>query len=134
MAVNEVTHLCRTIGLDFYQQTGSSQDGWKSIDGELQPPVDLVLAADMICQPSDAVYAANTICDALASNGKAFVVCADGQHRFGVDCFVSECRRVGLLVQDEHLTDTEYVQGLDLEKTSGFVSGMNLILFSIQKR
>jgi hypothetical protein len=133
IALNEVTGICRRIGLDFYQQSGTSRNGWKSMDDELQAPVDIILAADMICQPSDAVFAANTISDALASNGKAYVVCADAAHRFGVDHFVAECQRVGLHITAEQLVGTEYFQGPDLEKTSGYVSGMSLTLFRVEK-
>lgn len=136
IALNGVADSCQTVGLDFYQQSGVSCDGWLDMDGRTQSPVDVVLAADMICQPSDAVYAANTIHDTLRCGGQAYVVCADAAHRFGVDQFARECKRVGLLVTTENVAnmyDGQLVQGSDMEKTAGFVGGMSLTLFLIEK-
>ena len=132
--LNEVDSVCQTVGLDFYQQSGTSHHGWKSIDGQRHAPVDIILAADMICQPADAVCAANTIHDALVSNGKAFVVCADAAHRFGVDHFAKECQRVGLrILTQEVIQTTPVATDTDLEKTSGFVPGMSLTMYSLEK-
>lgn len=115
--------------LDFYQQTGHV-DYWVGDDtDEPQAQVDLILAADMICQPSDAVAAANTIHDALRSGGKAIVVCANGTHRFGVDSFQGECTRVGLLVETSNV-----VADMDsMHLTAGYVEGMSLTMFTIHK-
>ena len=137
IAVNEVDDLCQTIGLDFFQQSGTSHSGWQDMEGHQQAPVDVVLAADMICQPADAVCAANTLHDALKSGGRAYVVCADAAHRFGVDHFAQECHRAGLQVQARNVADlyndASLAEGSDMEKTSGFVSGMNLTMFFIEK-
>jgi len=135
IALNEVEDICHTVGLDFYQQTGTSQNGWKDMEGHAQAPVDVILAADMICQPSDALYAANTIHDALKPGGQAYVVCADSAHRFGVDHFASECNRVGLQLKSCSVAEQypSLVQGDDMHKTAGFVDGMNLTMFFIEK-
>jgi hypothetical protein len=134
--LNGVEDACATIGLDFYQQTGQATGGWQDMDGKLQEPVDVVLAADMICQPSDAVAAANTLHDCLRVGGCAYVVCADAAHRFGVDHFVRECHRVGLQVMATSvadLCDGAFLRGPEMELTAGYVEGMSLTMFVIDK-
>lgn len=137
IAVNEVNDYCQTRGLDFFQQSGTSHTGWIDMEGHTQAAVDVVLAADMICQPADAVCAANTLHDALRSGGRAFVVCADAAHRFGVDHFAQECQRAGLDVMARNVADlyphASLVQGSEMEKTAGFVQGMNLTMFFVEK-
>uniref|UniRef100_A0A7S1YYY1 Calmodulin-lysine N-methyltransferase n=1 Tax=Ditylum brightwellii TaxID=49249 RepID=A0A7S1YYY1_9STRA len=121
-----------------------------------EAPVDIVLAADIICKPSDAVAAANTIYDALKPGGQAVVVCADAEHRFGVDLFESECKRVGLTldcatsVADLYdgtllVPSSTSGQGIDkgrngnnrgknnMQQTCGYVEDMKLTLFMMQK-
>jgi predicted nicotinamide N-methyase len=115
--------------LDFYQQSGHVEYWVGDDTDEAQAQVDLILAADMICQPSDAVAAANTIHDALRSGGTAIVVCANGTHRFGVDAFQGECTRVGLLVETSNVVDK--VDSMHL--TAGYVDGMSLTMFTIHK-
>ena len=118
--------------LDFYQQSGHAEfwvDGSRSDAEAQQEQVDLILAADMICQPSDAVAAANSIHDALKPGGKAIVVCGDGKHRFGVDCFESECQRVGLVVE----TSSVVANMESLHLTAGYVEDMSLFMFTIDK-
>lgn len=134
--LNGVEDACATIGLDFYQQTGRKSVGWKDMDGNLQEPVDVVLAADMICQPSDAVAAANTLHDCLREGGCAYVVCADAAHRFGVDHFARECHRVGLSVTATSVADLcegALLRGPEMELTAGYVEGMNLTMFVVDK-
>lgn len=78
--LNGVQKTTTSQKLDFYKQTGD-REYWVSDDEATpQEQVDLILAADMICQPSDAVAAANSIHDALKPSGKAIVICADGKH------------------------------------------------------
>ena len=109
-------------------------------------PVDIVIGADIICQPSDAVAVANTLHDVLQPNGVAYIVCADSQHRFGVDHLYKECHRVGLTILTKDITtnidtddtneDTIRLHEDDirnLEVTSGYVHGMKLTLFLIRK-
>jgi predicted nicotinamide N-methyase len=117
--------------LDFYEQTGD-RDYWVDSDSieQRQDQVDLILAADMICQPSDAVAAANSIHDALKKGGRAIVVCADGKHRFGVDCFLDECRRVGGLVVE---TSSVTANTESMHLAAGYVEGMSLTMFTIEK-
>lgn len=122
--------------LDFYQQSGNSKNGW--IDGsnnKIQETVDLVLAADMICQPTDAVAAARTIHDTLSLNGRAFIVCADSRHRFGVECFEEECRRLGMLVVATNVAKLYNGKLVDdaISVTAGYVKGMSLSMFTVEK-
>ena len=135
ISLNEVEDICETTGLDFYQQSGTSQSGWLDMEGQQRAAVPIILAADMICQPADATCAARTIHDALVSGGKAYVVCADAAHRFGVDHFARECAAVGLDVTAQSVADLcpALVQGPDMEKTTGYVEGMNLTMFFIEK-
>ena len=120
--------------LDFYEQTGES-GGWLDGDHERQSQVDLILAADMICQPADAVAAANTIHDALSEEGEAIVICGDSKHRFGVDHFEAECKRVELTVQTSNVADIYDGKLLteNMNKTAGYVEGMSLTMFRITK-
>jgi predicted nicotinamide N-methyase len=144
--LNNLTNSCSVAGLDFYQQSGTSTDRWKAMDGTLHDPVDLVLAADVICQPSDAIAVANTIHDVLKPGGIAYVVCADAKHRFGVDHLSSECQRVGLTIstkdvvsnqeKDDSTNDVIHIlvdEQQNLEQTTGYVHGMTLTLFIVQK-
>ena len=130
--------------LDFYVQTGTRVDGgWVDGVGSVQEPVDVVLAADVICKPEDAVAAANTIYDALRPGGHAYVISADAQHRFGVDRFRDECLRVGLAVETSIVSDMydgkliSSSQGENgkrgIEQCSGYVDGMTLTFFHVSK-
>lgn len=133
IALNDAN--ARAVGLDFYQQSGKSCNGWMDTNGEYNAAVDVIVAADVICQPCDAVAAAKTIHDAILPNGIAIVICADTKHRFGVDCFESECNKVGLSVHTSNvanLYEGQLVSGEEMEMTTGFVQGMTLTLFQIQ--
>jgi len=120
--------------LDFYDQSGTNE-GWLDGQGQLQRQVDVIIAADMICQPEDAVAAANTIQDALKPGGKAYIILADAAHRFGVDRFEGECHRVGLHVAISNVADLCNGKILDqnLCLTTGYVDGMILTMFFINK-
>mmetsp|Transcript_20171 Transcript_20171/g.29667 ORF Transcript_20171/g.29667 Transcript_20171/m.29667 type:complete len:505 (+) Transcript_20171:71-1585(+) len=154
--LNGLRQFCNASRLDFYVQEGSNRDGgWKGVDiqslnvqgGEcvdsIQPAVDLILAADIICKPSDSVAASNTIHDALCPGGEAIVVLGDGKHRFGVDIFEEECHRNGLEVHATNVADMcggqllpktiESDDPCGLRKTSGFVEGMTLTMFRVKK-
>jgi predicted nicotinamide N-methyase len=121
------------IGLDFYQQQGDCAK-WVDTEGESHSGVPVILGADIICQPEDAVAAAKTIHDALLPDGLAIVVCADAKHRFGVDCFESECRRHALTVHTSNMADLYNGQLVkkDMEMTTGYVEGMTLTMFQIR--
>jgi predicted nicotinamide N-methyase len=145
--LNDVSDLCSVVGLDFYQQTGHAEQHWISMDNVPCDPVDIVIAADIICQPSDAEAVANTLHDTLKPNGVAYIVCADAKHRFGVDHLYEECQRVGLVIPVStkditHFDDNTVNEGTirlqkddirNLEQTTGYVHGMKLTLFMIQK-
>ena len=64
--LNNFDGLASTAKLDFYAQNGKNRGGgWVDGSGAQQNPVDVILAADIICKPEDAVAAADTIYDAL---------------------------------------------------------------------
>jgi predicted nicotinamide N-methyase len=125
---------CDVVGLDFYQQTCSSSQGWIDMGGKQCGQVDLVLGADIICQPSDAVAAATTVMCALKAGGLAYIVCADAEHRFGVERFSSECESVGLGVKMHNVDHIDAWQLLGIEKTAGYVENMNLTIFTLEKK
>jgi predicted nicotinamide N-methyase len=154
--LNGLGHVATTSHLDFYAHEGDNfHGGWnggekpeddriKNEDWErMMPPVDLIIAADVICKPSDAVAVSKTIYDALTPGGEAIIVSADAKHRFGVDIFEEECQKVGLqifvidandlcggklLPQCAHDDDP-----CGIRQTSGFVEGMSLTMFTLRK-
>ena len=135
VSLNDVTGNCRVVGLDFYQQTGTAST-WKNMKDEQEEPVDVVLAADVICKATDAVAVASTVHDALKPGGRAYVVCADAAHRFGVEHFATECRKVGLQVTTQDVKDMFGGKLLfleDLNRTTGYVEGMSLTAFAVTK-
>jgi predicted nicotinamide N-methyase len=121
------------IGLDFYQQHGDCM-GWIDTESESHLQVHVILAADMICQPADAVAAAKTIHDALLPDGLAVVVCAGAKHRFGIDIFESACHHMELSVQTFNVADLYDGQlvNKDMGMTAGYVDGMTLTMFQIE--
>ena len=125
---------CDVVGLDFYQQTISSRQGWIDMCGRQYGQVDLVLGADIICQPSDAVAAATTVMCALKPGGSAYIVCADAEHRFGVERFSTECENVGLVVKARSVDHSNVGQLLGIEKTAGYVETMTLTVFTLEKK
>ncbi len=156
--LNDVVSLASVSKLDFYAQTGCSYLGkWipsvriqntmntgladaSSTDVEndniVRDPVDVILAADIICQPEDAVAASKTIYDALRPGGRAIVVCATAEHRFGVEIFESECEQRGLAVATADVAemyDGELLRSMDMETAAGFIDGMRLTFFDITK-
>lgn len=136
IVLNDVSDVACVAKLDFYEQTGKNVSG-KWIEGftfEDRDPVEVILAADIICQPSDAVAAAKTLFDALVPTGRAFVVCADSEHRFGIEIFQEECERVGLVVTTTNVADMSEDLLSDCHSTSGYVDGMNLTFYEILKK
>ena len=120
----------RAMGLDFYQQCcGTASSGWIDICGEAHAPVNVIVAADIICQYEDSVAAAKTIHNALLPDGIAIVICADAKHRFGVESFASECHKLDLTVETTNVNDLVCEE---IEKTTAFVQGMTLTLFQIK--
>jgi predicted nicotinamide N-methyase len=156
--LNNVQDMVSVVGLDFstVQETesaalssssstsASSALVWHDMEGNVHDRVDLILAADVICQPSDAVAVARTIQTILVPGGQAILVSATASHRFGVDILADECRkRPGLVVQVTDLdvaaaathNDDEHdstVRSL-LDHASGYVPGMTLQLFRVTK-
>ena len=132
--LNGVGSLAQSAGLDFYEQVVSS-DGWIDTNGVTREQVDLIVASDIICQPDDAYAAANTIFCSLRDGGKAVVISADSKHRFGVECFQDACLGVGLTVSKNTVSDLYNGQLVlkDMEKTSGYVQGMALTMYVVEK-
>lgn len=138
VALNGVSEHCRVLGLDFNDQSQVSQHGgWTDMNGIVHPPVDLILAADIICQSEDAYGAALLIRNALHPEGRAVVVCADSTARFGVDHFLPSCRKLGLQVDMTPVrmshTGNSAPPSTNLRKTSGYVDGMKLNMFQITR-
>jgi predicted nicotinamide N-methyase len=133
VALNDVCEHCQVMGLDFNQQTLlGSASGWVDTESQLHPPVDLILAADIICQPEDAYGVALLIRQSLRSGGQAVVVCADSGARFGVDHFAPACQKQGLRVSvtaNEDLWSEQLAKNVEL--TSGYVPGMKMNTFRI---
>lgn len=118
---------CSVMHLDFYQP---------SFDESSQ--VDIILAADMICQPADAFAVAKTLSMALQPGGCAYMVCATSDHRFGVECLAQACRDAGIdmvvsNVDLETEIQTNKMLANDLEHCSGYVEGMQLQMFTASK-
>jgi predicted nicotinamide N-methyase len=144
ICLNDLEGYASTNLLDFYNQKGTKVGGsWIDGKGNTQEPVDVVLAADVICKPEDAMAAANTIYDALRPGGNAYIISADAKHRFGVDRFSDECLRVGLEVTVSNVSEmydgslVSSSQGEDgkrgIEQCSGYVDGMTLSFFHVSK-
>jgi len=132
ISLNDLDHVATTSELDFYKQSGTA-DRWLDGTGDSRDQVDVVLAADMICQPDDSIAAANALHDTLKPGGIAFSICADSKHRFGVDSFAEQCKRAGLIVETTNVADMYdgnllCEEGMNL--TSGYVEGMTLTFFS----
>lgn len=154
--LNDVSSVASVAKLDFYSQIGDNYSPGKWIAGEMttankgcaaaavaaagkleREAVDVIIAADIICQPEDAVAAANTIHDALRPRGGvALVVCANAEHRFGVDIFASECERRGLAVTTTDVADMYDGKLLseDMDTAAGYIDGMMLTFFEITKQ
>ena len=147
--LNDVSSIASVAKLDFYNQTGDNHTG-KWIAGEIcnssttttctdrepeREPVDIILAADIICQPSDAVAASKTIYDALKPGGVAYVVCANAEHRFGVDIFANECEKRHLAVISKDVAEMYDGELLseDMNTAAGYIDGMMLTFFEIKK-
>jgi predicted nicotinamide N-methyase len=134
--LNDLQDCCESVGLDFYMKSIDGT-GWVDLDGTTRTQVDVVLAADMICQPSDAASAANCIFDCLVPGGSAFIVLGDSTHRFGVEFFRDACCEAGLEISEEIAIASgdllQYGSVTDLEKTSGYVDGLALKMFKLKK-
>jgi len=141
--LNDVASLASVAKLDFYSQSGRNSGTWlagerRGVAESEREPVDVILAADIICQPSDAVAASKTIKDALRPEGVAYVVCATAQHRYGVEIFGNECKERGLDVTARNVAEIyeNHGEGMLLEEmqtAAGYVEGMELTFFEIHK-
>jgi hypothetical protein len=133
--LNGLAGRCRIAAFDFYQRPSDREESFPGGPGTCHEPVDVILAADVICQPADSTALASCIRQILRPGGKAFVVCASSVHRFGVDCFAGACESAGLVVAVDpiDLADmSAQVRGY-LRQSCGFVENMTFDLYKIQK-
>ncbi len=133
--LNGLDSVAMSDQLDFFQQD-IAVDGWLDSNGMKQKQVDLILAADVICQPEDAYAAARTIFCALKSGGKAIIVSADSKHRFGVERLEEACHIANLRVSSSTNIGDLYDGRLlcsSMQKTTGYVDGMSLTLYIVEK-
>ncbi|GKY93906.1 hypothetical protein MPSEU_000357500 [Mayamaea pseudoterrestris] len=140
ICLNDLQDSCGVVGLDFYQQSGDSlHNQWIDMFGHAHEPVDVIIAADIICQPSDATAIAKTLVNALRHDGCAYIVCATAKHRFGVQCFPEACASVGLDVNVTYI-DLQGALALnelllkDLQQSSGYIDGMQLQMFVVRHK
>jgi predicted nicotinamide N-methyase len=150
----DVTCTVTTSRLDFYLQSGDSVSGgwYESYSNEKdtssnckirKKPVSVVLAADVICKPTDAIAVSKTIFDCLVPGGKAYVLCGNVKHRFGVDMFEGACQNIGLRVtttvlsSDENDNNKVNDDSRDIDSLlnfcSGYVKEMDFLLFELTK-
>ena len=120
-------------------ENGESGEGSKeaiTIEEERRESVDVILAADIICQPEDAIAVSKTIYDALCPGGVALVVCANAEHRYGVEYFASECEERGLLVTSTDVAtmcNGKLLSGKIMETAAGYIEGMRMTFFKVTK-
>jgi predicted nicotinamide N-methyase len=99
IGLNNLDGCAQVVGLDFFdQEDGGTKYNWVDMDGDLQPQVDLVLAAEVLAYSNDAVNVANTIWTTLKEGGHAIVVSPDESRRFGVEAFPDALEQAGLQV------------------------------------
>ena len=145
LELNNLNEIGTAEGLDFYQQD-TKGNGWTTINGVKRTDLfDIIIASDVICQPEDAFAAARSIAATLKEGGKAIMVSADSKHRFGVEKFEEACSTVGSLTISSKISVDDYFSisstaavavnddDDDMEKTSGFVQGMSLTMYTILK-
>ena len=137
IVLNGLEGIAKAEELDFYKQD-ISINGWLDASSGSGPPrdqVDLILAADVICQKDDALATARTLYCALKPGGKALVVSADAQHRFGVEHLEGACHAIGLQVTTEKVRSMYGGRLLTdhMEQTTGYVESMTLTMFTVLK-
>ena len=92
-----------------------------------------LLIASSKCGPR--CCSVKTIYDALKPGGVAYVVCANSEHRFGVDIFSSECEKRDLAVISKDVAEMYDGELLseDMNTAAGYIDGMMLTFFEIKK-
>ena len=116
---------------------GEGSEETISIERERRGSVDVILAADIICQPEDAIAVSKTIYDALRPGGIALVVCANAEHRYGVEYFARECEERGMLVSSTDVAtmyNGELLSGNIMETAAGYIEGMQMTFFKVTKK
>jgi predicted nicotinamide N-methyase len=116
---------------------GEGSEETISIERERRGSVDVILAADIICQPEDAIAVSKTIYDALRPGGIALVVCANAEHRYGVEYFARECDERGMLVSSTDVAtmyNGELLSGTIMETAAGYIEGMRMTFFKVTKK
>jgi len=133
LKLNDLHGIAKACKFDFYGGD-SAQCGVGSTCGKVNGPFDVILASDVICQPEDAFALAGSIASSLRVGGTAIVVCADSKHRFGVEKFEEACRVAPSLSLSRTVLNDLYGGMLSsMAKTTGFVEGMALTMYRIEK-
>ena len=123
---------------------------WTDMNGTKHEQVDIILGADIICKPSDAVAVAYTIYNCLkvcnnhiddaddddhqkdhdeqdnrgrGRGGVAYLISASEKHRFGVDCIQEACANAGLIVKQMKSVDSNFLFGREGSADSGSCGG-----------
>uniref|UniRef100_A0A7S1Z2A4 Uncharacterized protein n=1 Tax=Trieres chinensis TaxID=1514140 RepID=A0A7S1Z2A4_TRICV len=156
--LNGLSDSCEVVGLDFFDQPGNddskydkSEQNWIDMEDTKHPQVGLILGADVIAYSNDATNVANTVHAALCEGGKAIIMAAGDNRRFGVEDFPEACRDAGLEISSTNISACESIwrsssdsseqkdedllhQDMGQTAMQGWDAGQyNLIMFSIDK-
>jgi len=114
--LNKLDHCTSVLGLDFFDQGSLEEEGktkdndddnptppsgcctWTDMNGNPQPQVHVILAADVIAYSNDAMLVATTTHACLVEGGHALILGPNEDRRFGVAHFEEACSRLGLEV------------------------------------
>mmetsp|Transcript_15572 Transcript_15572/g.33653 ORF Transcript_15572/g.33653 Transcript_15572/m.33653 type:complete len:287 (-) Transcript_15572:141-1001(-) len=142
--LNDFDQKHEVVGMDWFDQQpdGDSppeKDTWTDMDGASRKQVRLILAADCLVCSNDSDLVAATIDAALIEGGKAIILGADANTRFGVSSFPEKCRELGMNVKvtedilwenEEGATHDHLV--LELEQC-GFKHTYDFTMFEVDK-
>jgi predicted nicotinamide N-methyase len=143
--LNGLEDICQAQQYDFYRPSSlntnddnGDYDDDDDDDDDGLDQVDMILGSDIICQVDDAYAVASTIARRLRRGGLAVIVSADSKHRFGVEKFEDAVRGTGclLVTVDRNVAGPNRCDGDALSgmaQTSGFVEGMSLTMYRIEK-
>jgi len=134
--LNEFDVAHEVIGLDWFDQQSSSDDGevaereentWVDMEGKSHGQFRLVLGADLIVCSNDADLVATTVDSSLMEGGIAIILGASADARFGVSDFPDACRSLGLTVRvDENILETNQGTGGEDDSQKQLVDSLEL--------
>ncbi|KAL7541015.1 hypothetical protein ACHAXR_010564 [Thalassiosira sp. AJA248-18] len=156
--LNEYDVAHEAIGLDWFDNDGTSDDSGESVEREDNTWVDtegishaqfrLILGADLIVCSNDPELVAGTIDTALLEGGTALIMGPSADARFGIAGFPGACRSLGMTVKvDENILETnenareedgsqqQLMDGLDMSRYSirAGKDGHDFTMFTINK-